>query len=233
MVVLLFWMPNLACYYVCYVLIFNILTAPVFMAGAITGERERQTLDLLLTTTITTRQILMGKLVSGYWIGAVLTAFLMFPMLLACINPELARNILAMIVYVAIIFVASVFNSVLSLFVSTLVRKTSTALMSCYVALIALYFLPLSIYYLVWSTSTTDINLESTPIQYACSTSPLMAAYSVPMFQVLSGKDIAQAKSGDISLVVAYFVITIISIFVLFLLTSWFFRERWRLTGRG
>jgi hypothetical protein len=62
MTVLLFWKPDLAYLYVVYVLVFNILSAPVFTAGAITGERERQTLDLLLTTTISASQILWGKL---------------------------------------------------------------------------------------------------------------------------------------------------------------------------
>ena len=40
------------------------LVGPVFLAGSVTSERERATLDLLLTTLITPWQMLWGKLLS-------------------------------------------------------------------------------------------------------------------------------------------------------------------------
>ena len=42
---LLFLRPDKAAYYVAYVLTFNLLVGPVFSAGSITQERERQTLE--------------------------------------------------------------------------------------------------------------------------------------------------------------------------------------------
>jgi ABC-type transport system involved in multi-copper enzyme maturation permease subunit len=195
MTVLLFWKPDLAYLYVGYVLVFNILSAPVFTAGTITGERERQTLDLLLTTTISTGQILWGKLLAGYRVSAVLTGFLMFPMLLAWINPEVARNWQAMIAFFVIILFASVFNSVLSLFISALVRKTSTSLMLSYITLLALYLLPLALYYLI--TSSNPGYEDSQSIRFIGVTSPLMAAESVPMTSVVSGMDMSRAKEGS------------------------------------
>ena len=52
MAVLLFLRSDKAAYYVAYVLTFNLLVGPVFSAGSITQERERQTLSLLLTTLL-------------------------------------------------------------------------------------------------------------------------------------------------------------------------------------
>jgi ABC-type transport system involved in multi-copper enzyme maturation permease subunit len=231
MTVLLFWKPDLAYLYVVYVLVFNILSAPVFTAGAITGERERQTLDLLLTTTISASQILWGKLLAGYRVSAVLTGFLMFPMLLACINPEVARNWIAMIAFVAICFVASVFNSVLSLFISTVVRKTSTALMVSYITLLVLYCLPIAFYFLVWSSAPENEDLS--PLRYVGISSPMMAADSVPMTSVQSGLEMSRTKRGDWIHVASYFAFTTILTAILFLLTAFLFRSRWRLTGRG
>ena len=49
------------------------LVGPVFSAGSVTSERERQTLDLLLTTLITPWQMLWGKLISGLRVSSVLT----------------------------------------------------------------------------------------------------------------------------------------------------------------
>lgn len=231
MTVLLFWKPDLAYVYVGYVLVFNILSAPVFTAGAITSERERQTLDLLLTTTISTKQILFGKLISGYRVAAVLTAFLMFPMFLSWINPEVARNWLAMLVFVVIIFFASVFNSVLSLFISALVRKTSTSLMLSYLTLLALYLLPIAVYFLATSSNQDPSFVER--LRFIGVTSPMMAAESVPMASVVSGLDMSKAKQGSWVLVVCYLAITAVSSVVLFMLTAVLLRSRWRLTGRG
>ena len=231
MVILLFWKPDLAYMYVGYVLVFNILCAPVFTAGTITSERERQTLDLLLTTTVSTGQILWGKLLSGYRVSAVLTSFLIFPMLLACTNPDVLKNAPSMLVYLLIIFVASVFNSVLSLFFSTIVRKTSTALMLSYITLIVLYLLPLAVFYLIASSSQNEA--EVAVAKYIGITSPLMAADNVPLSSVVSGTEIAKAKDGDILMVIFYLAMTVFSTLNLFLLTSVLLRSRWRLTGRG
>src|SRR5690606_7320482 len=61
----LYLKPQYAPWYIGYVILFNMLVGPVFSAGSVTSERERQTLDLLLTTLIKPRQILFGKLLSG------------------------------------------------------------------------------------------------------------------------------------------------------------------------
>jgi ABC-type transport system involved in multi-copper enzyme maturation permease subunit len=63
--VCLFIRPAWAPWYVSYVLLFNMLVGPVFAAGSVTNERERQTLELLLTTTLSPWQILSGKLYSS------------------------------------------------------------------------------------------------------------------------------------------------------------------------
>jgi ABC-type transport system involved in multi-copper enzyme maturation permease subunit len=230
MAILLFLFPNLASYYVGYVLVFNLLTAPVFNAGSITSERERQTLDLLLTTTVSSTQILWGKLISGFRVSFVLTAFLMFPMLLACINPELSRNWKAMISYFGICIMAAIFNSILALFISTLVKRTSVALMTCYVTLLILYCLPIAIYFLSWNFAPPNTSVER--LRFLGITSPLMAADSVPMTSVQSGNTTARAKIGSWLLVASYFGTTILTSGLLLQLTKFLFRNRWRLTGR-
>ena len=59
----------------------------MFSAGSVTSERERQTLDLLLVTLVTPWQMLWGKLLSGLRVSSVLTSFLLWPVLLACVMP--------------------------------------------------------------------------------------------------------------------------------------------------
>jgi hypothetical protein len=127
----LFIQPQYCAWYICYVLIFNILVAPVFSAGALTSERERQTLELLLTTTLQPWQILWGKLLAGFRVSYVLTMFLMWPMVLAFVlaMQVYASNWLAVVVFFAIVLMAAIFNSVSALFCSAVCQKTSVAML--------------------------------------------------------------------------------------------------------
>ncbi|HEX4147471.1 MAG TPA: ABC transporter permease, partial [Pirellulales bacterium] len=81
----LYFYPAEAPWYMSYCLLFNMLAGPVFSAGSITNERERQTLDLLLVTTLSPWQIVGGKLLAGLRVSGVLTAFLLWPLALACL----------------------------------------------------------------------------------------------------------------------------------------------------
>ncbi len=83
--------PEWAPWYICYVVLFNMLVGPVFSAGSITSERERETLDLLLTTILSPSQILWAKLISGLRVSSVLTSFLLWPLLLACVMVHIFR----------------------------------------------------------------------------------------------------------------------------------------------
>ena len=85
-------------------LLFNMLVGPVFSAGSITNERERQTLDLLLTTSLSPWQILSGKIYSSLRISVVLTRFLVWPLLLAWLLPPWTywADTLTMLIYLLI-----------------------------------------------------------------------------------------------------------------------------------
>ncbi|MEM9644645.1 MAG: ABC transporter permease subunit, partial [Planctomycetota bacterium] len=89
----LFFQTDKATLFVVYVMVFNLLVGPVFLAGSMTSERERQTLDLLLTTTLTPWQILGGKFVVGFRVSAVLTSFVLWPLVLGTVlNDDFYSN---------------------------------------------------------------------------------------------------------------------------------------------
>jgi len=46
-------------------LVLVVFLSPAFTAGAISGERERQTIDLLITTLLPTHSLVLGKLISA------------------------------------------------------------------------------------------------------------------------------------------------------------------------
>jgi ABC-type transport system involved in multi-copper enzyme maturation permease subunit len=232
MAAFLFFDPSKAAYYAGFVLTFNLLVAPVFVAGSITSERERQTIDLLLTTTVTSWQILWGKLLAGYRVSAVLTLFIMFPLILALVPiTPLYENWPSMLAYFGICFVASLFNTVLALFLSTLVRKTSTAMMLTYVILLGLYCLPVAIYFLFWVFQPGLV--ENPNFRFVGITSPLMAVESAPLNSMPSVYGEGDPKIGSWPLIAGYAGITIVATAILLGINVWLFQSRWRLTGRG
>ncbi len=141
--VYLFWRSDQSPWFGVYVVVFNMLVGPVFLAGSMTSERERETLDLLLTTTLTPSQILLGKFVVGFRVSAVLTAFLVWPLFLAALlNTTFYSNWMSVVGMLLIIATVCLVNAVVALTCSLFQRKTSMALMTTYLVLLFLYVVP-------------------------------------------------------------------------------------------
>jgi ABC-type transport system involved in multi-copper enzyme maturation permease subunit len=144
----LFIMPQFAPWYIAYVVMFNMLVGPVFSAGSVTSERERQSLDLLLTTIITPWQILWVKLLAGLRVSSVLTSFLLWPVLLACVMVmSYWSNLPAVAAYFGIVLVTCVNTAMLALFCSVVFQKTSISLLTTYAVIIAMFCAPPAIVY--------------------------------------------------------------------------------------
>lgn len=146
--ILLYPWPELAPWYIAYVILFNMLVGPVFSAGSVTSERERETLDLLLTTTLSPGQILSAKLISGLRVSSVLTMFLLWPLLLAVVMVNTYwSNLLTVLAYVAIVGMVCLTTATVALFCSVMFRKTSSSLMTTYLLIVVLFTAPLAVTY--------------------------------------------------------------------------------------
>jgi ABC-type transport system involved in multi-copper enzyme maturation permease subunit len=178
MAVLLFLRSDMAAYYVAYVLTFNLLVGPVFSAGSITQERERQTLSLLLTTLLRPGKIVLAKLIAALRVSTVLTFLLTEQLLLAYVLLyELRNRFWTLIVFLLIIVTTCLATSTIGLMCSSLVRRTSTAMVLTYLTLLLLFVVPIGLeQYLQGMSAVTSEQLASLTI-----TSPFAAALSVPM----------------------------------------------------
>ncbi|MCA9132228.1 MAG: ABC transporter permease subunit [Planctomycetales bacterium] len=235
MAIFLFIKADYCPWYISYVLLFNILVAPVFSAGALTSERERQTLELLLTTVLQPWQILWGKLLAGFRVSYVLTMFLMWPVVLAFVLafPMYGSNWLAVATFFAIVFIAAVFNSVSALLCSAICRKTSVAMLMSYSILIVLYFLPVAAWYIATHVSSLELGDEGTALLKQIGlTSPLMTCFWVPLDINLLEQTNRAAVVGDWNFVLSYFAVASLSIVAMFALIAAFLRHRWGMTGR-
>jgi ABC-type transport system involved in multi-copper enzyme maturation permease subunit len=157
------------------------LVGPVFAAGSITNERERRTLELLLTTTLSPWQILSGKLVSSLRVSVVLTSFLVWPVLLAWLLPPWTfwTDSITIVGYLAIILVTSLTTTTLAMFCSVFFQKTSVSLMTSYLVVILLFALPIAV------KLFADLFFPNEPatqqIHECLFVSPFAATFSLPL----------------------------------------------------
>lgn len=248
MAVCLYFKPQYAPLYMAYVILFNILVGPVFSAGSITSERERETLDLLLTTEISPWMILSGKLIAGFRVSSVLTGFLLWPLLLACVMVQYYwTNWTSVLAYLSVILITCITTSMLALFCSVLFRKTSHSLMCTYLVIIALFcgtlafdyfaqlaFTPVAETAVVDYTSASNTEPEPPPITLVAEVSrqltlisPFAALWDVPLKVDLDG---ATDNPGDWYRFSIFMGLTVGLNAVMFGVMVWLFRTRWRVS---
>jgi hypothetical protein len=235
MAVCLYIWPQYAAWYICYVITFNMLVGPVFSAGSVTSERERETLDLLLTTVITPWQILWGKLLAGLRVSSVLTLFLVWPVLLACIMVSLYwTNLLSVVAYLVIVLITCLTTAMLALFCSVLFRKTAHAMMTTYLIIIVLFCAPLAVRYFAITFFAEHPAVAR--IEDAGFTSPFAAAFAVPLDMDVgedrqSRRAAEAAAIGNWPLLLGYCAFSLGLDAVLLLVMIWLFNTRWRVAG--
>ncbi len=219
--------PEYAAWYIGYVIVFNMLVGPVFSAGSVTSERERETLDLLLTTTITPWEILWGKLIAGLRVSSVLTMFLLWPLLLAMVMVfTYWSNLPGVAAYVGIVLTTCLSTAMIALFCSVIFRKTSISLMTTYLLIICLFCIPLACSFFA---TTFFPDHPNTRVVLAMNvTSPFAAAFAVP-FKV--DYDVAVLGSQDWRLVGAHALWVAAFNGSLLLVMIWLFATRWRVSG--
>jgi ABC-type transport system involved in multi-copper enzyme maturation permease subunit len=226
MAVCLFIAPKLAPWYVVYVVFFNMLVGPVFAAGAVTNERERETLELLLTTTLSPWQILWGKLLSSLRISVVLTGFLVLPLLLAWILPPwtYVADSPTIAGYVLIIALTSLTTTVLAVFCSVLFRTSTTSLMTAYLLVILLFLAPLAIEFFA-VTFFPDAPATAWIGRFTF-TSPMAAAFALPLSLSESNPVIA----GNVALFRDFLLLYGLANLAVLWAMIWLFKQRWRVT---
>ena len=237
MAVCLFMLPAMAPWYICYVLVFNVLVGPVFSAGSVTSERERQTLDLLLTTTITPWQILWGKLIAGLRVSSVLTLFLVWPLMLACVTVSAYwKNLISVGAYVSIILLTCLTTALVALFCSVLFRKTSISLVVTYLVLTIAFVAPLAVSNFANTFFPNDPATET--IDNLGLISPFSAAFSVPLkldaFERRSSTSLndpaSLAGQQSWALYFLYVAFTLLMTAALLAVMVWLFNTRWRVS---
>ncbi len=220
---LLYIYPWQAAWYMSYVILFNMLVGPVFSAGSVTSERERETLELLLVTILSPWQIMWGKLLSGLRVSSVLTSFLLWPVMLSCLmTPQIRENLLAVGAWLVVVLLTCLTTASLAMVCSVLFRKTVTAMMTSYLLITLLFLGPLALFYFAKtffaSTPVESLSAELTVL------SPFAALFNVPMYD---GIQLVNPQA-NIWLWVGYVGLYITLNAWLIAVMLWLFKVRWR-----
>jgi ABC-type transport system involved in multi-copper enzyme maturation permease subunit len=165
--------------FVDYLVIFTMLVAPAFACNTFTQERERGTLDLLLTTLLRPGQIIAGKFFSCLRLSVFLTALvgitLFFYLLVGQDQP--GDRVFFFGVYLTIILVSIVFEISLAMFYSLVFRSTVQSMIATYSTLLLLFAAPVAAKELLVAFTTTTREQMVRILFF----SPFEAVYSVSM----------------------------------------------------
>jgi ABC-type transport system involved in multi-copper enzyme maturation permease subunit len=112
------------------------LFAPALAAGAISGERERQTLDVLLVSRVSAFGIVWGKLVASmaYILLLILTALPLFAAVFLFGGIDFQEFVLSQLVTIS----TALFLGAIAIFFSALFQRSLAATVSSYMAAFAL-----------------------------------------------------------------------------------------------
>ncbi len=221
--------PAYAAWYISYVILFNMLVGPVFSAGSVTSERERQTLDLLLVTLVTPWQMLWGKLLSGLRVSSVLTSFLLWPVLLACVMPlPFWYNLPTMGGYVLIVALTCLTTAVTALFCSSIFQKTATSLISTYLIISVMFLAPTAVRF--FADTFFHGTSQAAVADNIGMVSPFSATFALPLNIADESRPMSAtpAATGDLRIFFGYVGWSILYNGALILVMMRLFQVRWR-----
>lgn len=225
----LYLRPVYAAYFPAFIILYNLLVTPVFLAGAVSGERERGTLDLLLTTNLRPSQILFGKLLAGVRISMALTSLLVYPLLLGCVMSSYMRSQLyAGGTYIVLVILAGLTTAMLSIFCSVFAQRTVHSMAWSYLAITLLFFGPLAaVYFLQTFYSDTTLLAIVAQSQWV---SPIYGLFRVPLDFDIPGGATVYGSWTDVG---THIAATLVFNVLVFGLMVWIFHRNWRISGEG
>jgi len=144
--------------------------APAVTAGAISGERERQTYEMLLTTPLRPTSILWGKLVSAlsYVFLLIFAAVPLASLVFIFGGVSLREMFKALIILLAV----TVMLGVVGVFMSAWLGRTARATVASYLVVLALLIGPVFIYILV------GVLRQAEPPRWLLIPNPVSALFS-------------------------------------------------------
>ncbi|MBN1812100.1 MAG: ABC transporter permease subunit [Anaerolineae bacterium] len=155
---------------------------PAFTAGAISGEKERQTYELLRTTLLPARKVVFGKFSSAltYMLLLILAAVPLESLAFVLGGVEVEELALALV----ILLVGAFFFAAMGLFFSSIMRSTlASTILSYVVALLGTVGLPILLLIFATMFSPMIYGIGSSPTSWMVEAATM---YGIILFSGLS-----------------------------------------------
>ena len=227
MAVCLFVVPRYAPWYVGYVLLFNMLVGPVFSAGASAVNASGRRSTCYSPHSSRRGRILWGKLLSGLRVSSVLTAFLLWPVLLACAMPVgYWSNLLTVGAYLIAVVLTCVTTAMTALVCSTMFNKTSQSLVCTYAVILVMFVTPVAAQFF---TETFFVGTAGAELARGLGVlSPFSAVFSMPLDFEDIGRESINLVGGGYEIFGGFVLVSVVYNALLMLLLVWLFKTRWR-----
>ena len=180
------------------------VVVPIRTASAISGEKERQTFDIMMTSSMTVFSIVLGKIGTAIVQGMFYVVAGLPIVALAFVIGGLSwSNLFA---FLGVSFFVALFSAAVGIFCSSVCRKTISAVILSY-GIYVVFFLGTLVPYLISAVTGTDTGLMITtfllllnPIVY------LLEFFSWSMTGMSPAQDLwAYGKNVSIDAVVAHY----------------------------
>ncbi|MGI6412769.1 MAG: ABC transporter permease [Syntrophomonadaceae bacterium] len=150
---------------------------PAFTAGVINGERERQTFDLLICTTLSSSSIVLNKLLASIsyillLIFASLPVFGIVYLFGGVLLSEIAR------VFGVYLMTALTFGAI-GIFCSAVFKRTQISMVVSYITVLFFYIGTLAVAVFVQSITISMGYYQEDLMPFFCYLNPLVALYSI------------------------------------------------------
>jgi len=174
-----------------YQLVIIYIIVPAFTSGSISGERERQTLDLMLVTKMSTFEIIIGKLMSSLLV-TIIMIISSIPVY-ATIFCYGGINFGGFAVNIIFSIINAIFVGSVSIFYSTLFKKSIIANIVTYLTLFVITVGSLIILWIVYLILGSNYKLFfPLPFSFAVlSINPIIGFLSIVDYQLGSSNAIA------------------------------------------
>jgi ABC-type transport system involved in multi-copper enzyme maturation permease subunit len=163
-----------------------LFVVPALTAGAISGERERQTLEIILSTPLKPFSILIGKLLSS--LSTVVLLVVASLPILSLIFVFGGVSMIQLLGLIGYYIVTAIFVGSIGVFLSTIFKKTTVSNVMAYGTVV---FLTLGtfIFIVLYYTLVSRYNYSGTPVEpplvrYILYLNPLTGFISIMMQQL-------------------------------------------------
>ena len=153
------------------------LMAPGLTAGVISGEREKQTLNLLLTTQQSSATIILSKLVSSlsFMVLIVISTLPIYSMMFLYGGVSPKQLLLVFLFYVFIMIVLGSFGVLFS----TLLKRTMISVIATYGVALFIFVGTVIIYFVALAVVQSQYNYNSSWVGHILAWNPAVALYSI------------------------------------------------------